>query len=41
MAAYKMYSVVAKSFEGRIPLSHKFDLPGLSYDEVRQAVYNR
>ncbi len=38
MEKYEIYEIKALSFEGRLPLRHKFVMSGKSEEEVRQAV---
>lgn len=37
----EIYEVNARSFEGRLPLTHKFSIAGKSKEDVREAVRTR
>lgn len=41
MEKYEIYEIEASSFEGRLPLMHRFELPGKNETDVLVAINNR
>jgi len=41
MESYTIFEIEAHSFEGRIPLKHKFIMPAKNEDDALAAVQNR